>query len=151
LRVADDERLGGAGPFQTHSQEDRLAAMWLERLQAVRELHDDVRRETRERFQQMSEICTRLEVAMGRLSERQETHEAVDREAFSRMMAAIETAQKSANSRMDGLALALTQATTASAIQKAQLATGWKVVAVLGSMALAMYGVVMTFLNYARH
>lgn len=126
--------------ISAHSPTDRVIGMLLERLEAVRELHDNIRAEADEQRKDVSATQTML----ARLIAKLENHEANDHVAFT----GIKQAQDGLAQKIDNLASAIQQATTAGLIQKAQIAAGWKVIAVFGAIGTAVIAIFAIFFNH---
>lgn len=114
--------------------------MLLERLEAVRELHDNIRMEADEQRKDVAATS----VLLTRLVAKLESHEAADTIAF----AGIRNSHDGLAQKIDNLTASIQQATTAGLIQRAQIATGWKVIAVVGSIAMAIIAIFAIFFNH---
>ncbi len=130
----DDAGIKGGSP------QDRIIGMVLERTEAMRELHESMRKELRGLIDTHSDI----KGVMTRISEKLEAHEKAD-------LASFESVNKSSAAigvKMDNLMQQITTATTASVIQKAQFNAGWKVIVVIGGLVMALVGVFAIFFNH---
>lgn len=126
--------------FVTHSPTDRVIGMLLERLEAVRELHDNIRSEADEQRRDVSAT----QVLLAKLVSKLESHEASDSAAFTGIRASHEALAV----KIDNLTNSIQQATTAGLIQKAQIAAGWKVIAVVGAIGSAVIFVFGILFNH---
>lgn len=133
-RLLDDAGIKGGSPI------DRVIGMLLERTEAVRELHDKLGTELRE----LRDTHTDIKNVMTRMADRQELHEKTDHDSFN----AVNNSNNLINAKLDNLATQIATATTADAIQKAQFHTGWKVIVIIGGIAMAIFGIFTVFFNH---
>lgn len=134
-----DEALDDAG-IVGGSPVDRVIGMLLERTEAVRELHETMRAELRELVDTHADV----KAMMARFGERLEAHEKVDVAAF----ASVNASNQAILTKLDNLSAQINTATTASIIQKAQFNAGWKVIVVIGGLAMAVFGIFSIFFNH---
>lgn len=137
-KMLDDAGIKGGSPT------DRIIGMLLERTEAMRELHENMRTSFKEEIASLMETHADIKNMMTRMSERQESHEKSDLAAF----AAVNNSNASIGAKIDSLSLQLNAATTASVIQKAQFNAGWKVIVVIGGIATAAFAIFATFFNH---
>lgn len=133
-RLIDDADIIGGSPT------DRIIGMLLERVEAIRELHDSMREENRELIDTHAEIKN----MMVRVSEKLDNHERSDLASF----AAVNSTGASINAKLDGLISQINVATTDAIIQKAQFNAGWKVIVIIGGIAMAIFGIFAIFFNH---
>jgi hypothetical protein len=130
----DDKHIVGGSPI------DRVIGMLLERIEAVRELHESMRTE----FRQQIDTHAELKVMIAKLTERAEAHERNDTASFI----AVNNAITNLGTEVKNLAALVTQATTAGLIQKAQFTAGWKVLTVIAAVFFAIMGIFFGFFNH---
>ena len=124
----------------TNSPSDRLIGMLLERLEMMRDLHQTMIAEGADQRKETGN----MQVMLATLVARVEAHDRADVLAFK----AVSASHEMLVSRMDALTTAVTSATTAGLIAKSQIAAGWKVIAVIGALAMGTIGIFATFFNH---
>lgn len=137
-QMLDDAGIKGGSPT------DRIIGMLLERTEAMRELHDAMRKSFKEEIDSLMATHTDIKNMMIRISEKQENHEKSDLAAF----AAVNAGHASIGAKIDTLSAQINAATTASVIQKAQFNAGWKVIVVIGGIATAAFAIFAIFFNH---
>ena len=133
-KALDDAGIKGGSPI------DRVIGMLLERTEAVRELHASMRTE----YQQVVTSNGDVRLLLERLSERLANHEKTDMLSFE----ALRSSLAEVSAQMIALRTSIDAATTASVIQKAQVNAGWKVISVIGAIAIAGISLFAIFFNH---
>lgn len=144
-RLLDDASIKGGSPA------DRIIGMLLERTEAMRELHASMRTEFRRFIDTNSDIQTTLI----RITDRMEAHEKADALSFESIRgsvlalgAEVKASHVSLTAEITALKVSLEAATVAAVIQKAQVNAGWKVITVIGGIALAVISIFAIFYNH---
>jgi hypothetical protein len=122
------------------SHTDRAIGMLLERTEAVRELHEAMRREFKDLVITNANVNTMMKTIMDRL----EAHERADTAAF----AGINRSFDALVTKIDTLSADMRSANMSSRIQKAQFDTGWKVIVVVGGIVAACFAIFAIFYNH---
>jgi len=124
------------------SSQDRAIGMLLERTEAVRELHSAMLNEYREQRKDSAKV----QALMAQLSQKFESHEVADKAAFE----SIKDSHEKLGLKLDTVLVMVNKNNTDDAVQRAQIGTGWKVLAVLGAVCLGVISVGNFIMNLMR-